>query len=732
MVIFMEPRISDRKADTVIASLGFPNSHRVEAVDFVGGICIAWYDTVTVEILLNHFQFIHCRVTAKKDGRSILVTSVYVSPHPSQRKIIWPHLRHLASAIHSPWVLFGDFNATLTTMERKGGAATTRPSKDFQAFVFDYGLRDMGYSSPDFTWSKGNTFVRLDRFICNSYWDEAFPEANVEHLFRLRSDHRLILLNVGHSRRSYSSGTFRYFTGWQTHEDFARMVCDNWIPSASMSETLIHFSKAADNWNKTIFDFIGTKKKILMARLKGIQISLATRKQKNKVTSLKLQDGTWCEEDDILLEEASRFFENLFSKDNISHEPFLSTVTYPELQPELVRHLQDVPSDDEIHAALSEMAPLKSPGWDGLHVEFFQRQWPIVGASVCRMIHVIFRGERLEASINRTIIVLIPKNDRPEAFSGFRPINLCTVLYKLLTKVVARRLKPLFPLLICPNQTSFIAGRSIVDNIIVNQEAIHSMRTAKNKQGWMAIKVDLEKAFDRLQWDFIEDSMLAAGFPPGIRRIIMDCISSSGIQVQWNGKLSRLFHPSQGIRQGDPLSPYLFVLAMERLGHLISASVQQGCWHPYRFTRNDSPLSHLFFANGLILYARADIQQAQIINEILTYFGAHSGHRVSKPKTHIYFSPNTNPDLQQAISSFLGYQRVESLGKYLGVLVLHQRLRCADYDFIVDKMKAKLSGWATRTLSMVGRITYAKSVLSAIPFYFIQTSMLPKKICNTI
>ncbi|GMI77033.1 hypothetical protein like AT3G24255 [Hibiscus trionum] len=160
---------------------------------------------------------------------------------------------------------------------------------------------------------------------------------------------------------------------------------------------------------------------------------------------------------------------------------------------------------------------------------------------------------------------------------------------------------------------------------------------------------------------------------------------------------------------------------MERLGHLISAYVQHGRCHPFCFARNGSPLSHLFFADDLILYARADIQQAQIINEILSYFGAHSGHRVSKPKTHIYFSPNSNLDLQQTISSYFGYQRVESLGKYLGIHVQHQRLKCADYDFIIDKVKIKLIGWKARSLFMAGRITYAKSVLSAIPIYFMQT-----------
>ncbi|GMI82239.1 hypothetical protein HRI_001893200 [Hibiscus trionum] len=378
------------------------------------------------------------------------------------------------------------------------------------------------------------------------------------------------------------------------------------------------------------------------------------------------------------------------------------------------------------------MAPLKSPGWDGLHADFFQKQWSTVGPMIVSMIQGIFQGQALETELNRTILALIPKKDSPLSFVDFRPISLCMVIYKLLSKVIVRRLKPIFPSIIEHNQTSFISGRSITENIIINQEVIHSMRQSKLRDGWMAIKVDLEKAFDRVRWDFISDSLLDAGLPANIRRIIMHSVTSSSFQIQWNGILSRPFWPQRGIRQGDPLSPYLFVLVMERLGHLINAAISSGEWKPFRFVRNGIPVSHLFFADDLILYAKALHNQASTIQQVLSTFGLHSGHRVNKRKTEIYFSPNSPPSVQAEISALLEYKQVDRFDKYLGVPVLHARATYTDFNFILDKMKAKLNGWASRTLSLAGRVTLAKSVLAAILVYFMQTCSLPKRVCSEI
>lgn len=145
------------------------------------------------------------------------------------------------------------------------------------------------------------------------------------------------------------------------------------------------------------------------------------------------------------------------------------------------------------------MKPLKAPGLDGLHAAFFQSHWRIVGPSLFQLVAQFFEEGIFEAQINETLITLIPKVPAPQNIKEFRPISLCTVPYKVITKVLANRLKSWLPHLVLPTQASFVAGRKITDNIIITQEVIHSMRSKRGSEGWMVIKVDLEKAYDWLR-----------------------------------------------------------------------------------------------------------------------------------------------------------------------------------------------------------------------------------------
>lgn len=153
---------------------------------------------------------------------------------------------------------------------------------------------------------------------------------------------------------------------------------------------------------------------------------------------------------------------------------------------------------------------------------------------------------------------------------GFRPISLCNTLYKPVAKSLVDRLKDAWSCLISPYQTSFVPGRRSSDNVILCQEFIHSFRYTKAKKGAVMMKVDLEKAYDRLEWSFIEESLIEAGIPNGVTKVIMSLVTFSSCQVLWNGDVTDEIKPSRDLRQGCPLSPYLFVLCVERLGQWLS------------------------------------------------------------------------------------------------------------------------------------------------------------------
>ena len=281
-------------------------------------------------------------------------------------------------------------------------------------------------------------------------------------------------------------------------------------------------------------------------------------------------------------------------------------------------------------------------------------------------------------------------------------------MYKAVTKIVANRLKPLLDHIISPNQCSFIPGRLSSDNIIIAQEVIHSMRNMKGKKGFMAIKIDLEKAYDCLRWSFMIDCLQELRLPDWLLRIVEACISSSSMQLLWNGSKSDVFNSSRGIRQGDPLSPYLFVLCVEKLAHLIQRQVDLGRWRPIRLTKNGLPLSHLFFADDLILFAEIGVDQVEVINECLSIFCDVSGQKVSMSKSRVFFSHNVNHNIKSQLSEFLGFSMAANLGKYLGVPLHHERVRNEHYQLVVDKVKQRLANWRGNSLSLAGRNTFDK------------------------
>ncbi|WJX23235.1 hypothetical protein P8452_12461 [Trifolium repens] len=325
---------------------------------------------------------------------------------------------------------------------------------------------------------------------------------------------------------------------------------------------------------------------------------------------------------------------------------------------------------------------------------------------------------------------MIPKVDTPESVSQFRPIALCNVTYKIITKVIVNRIKPLLNGIISPYQSSFIPGRTIHHNIIVAQEMVHSMAKMKGKRMFMSIKIDLEKAYDRLNWNFIENCMTECKFPHKLINIIHYCITSPSFRILWNGDKTGNFSPTRGIRQGDPLSPYLFVICMERLSHIIADQVEANYWKPMRAGKSGPQISHLLFADDLLLFAEASIEQAHCVMHCLDQFCQASGQKINNQKTQIFFSKNVDQQLKDDILQHTGFTHVDSLGKYLGANIAPGRTTRGKFQHIISKMQNRLSGWKHQCLSFAGRLTLTKSVLSSIPYYHMQYAKIPKTLCD--
>ncbi|MCH87793.1 ribonuclease H, partial [Trifolium medium] len=429
-------------------------------------------------------------------------------------------------------------------------------------------------------------------------------------------------------------------------------------------------------------------------------------------------DGAWIEDEDKLKELVNNFFKELFTEEVSAENCIRSDYKFVPIKADMVQELSCQISKEEIKNA--------APGPDGYPAGFYHRNWKVVEQSLCSFISQMWNSPSIIASINQTDICLIPKLDKPEFVNQFRPISLCNVSYKIITKIIVNRLKPLIPNIISPYQTGFVPTRNIHENIIVAQEMIHSMYKMRGKVGFFAIKVDLAKAYDRLRWSFIQDILVEVGLPENLINIIMHCVSTVTTNVMWNGKRSTFFRPERGIRQGDPMSPYLFVLCMDKLSHLIAKEVDNKDWMAMRAGRNGPHISHLMFADDLLLFGKATEKQMECTMRTLDKFSKMSGQMVSLEKTRIYFSKNVDAQTRRRLVRQSGFQETSNIGKYLGVPLIGGAPRKRDFQHLIDKVRNKLSGWKASHLSFAGRVTLSKSVIQAIPVYSMMTTLVPK------
>jgi mannosylglycoprotein endo-beta-mannosidase len=309
-------------------------------------------------------------------------------------------------------------------------------------------------------------------------------------------------------------------------------------------------------------------------------------------------------------------------------------------------------SDADIKNALFTIDDDKALGPDGFSSCFFKKSWDIVGQDFCRDVRDFFESGALLKQINHCIIALIPKSANATSASDFRPISCCNVIYKVIAKILAARLSHALASIISPMQNAFLGGRLMADNIHLVQELLRNYERKWTSPRCM-MKIDFRKAFDSVQWPFLHHLLLLLGFPSRFVHLVMQCVETASYSVAVNGSIYGFFHGMNGVRQGDPLSPYLFIVCMEYLSRMLHmASLSPG----FRFHPKCAPLGifHLAFADDVILLSRGDRHSVATLFQQLAIFGRTSGLDINASKSSIFFG-GVSANMKQLILSDTGF-----------------------------------------------------------------------------
>lgn len=252
------------------------------------------------------------------------------------------------------------------------------------------------------------------------------------------------------------------------------------------------------------------------------------------------------------------------------------------------------------------------------------------------------------------------------------------------------------------------------------------------KKSLFMISIDLTKAYDCLEWSFIRHCLHHFKLPASLIKLILSCISTPQSVVLINGRKSDPIMPTRGLRQGDPMSPYIFIMCLEYLSFLISKAVEAKFWVPIKIHGGDISFSHIFYADDLLLFGVNIPSTITAVNSIMALFSKLSGLQMNLNKSKIIFSTNSSVQQKFAACTALHIPEAASLGKHLGFPITKGAPKKEHFLHIIDSMKAKLSAWKATLLTPAGRIILIKSTLQSIPAYPMQMTTLPASICKQV
>ena len=445
-------------------------------------------------------------------------------------------------------------------------------------------------------------------------------------------------------------------------------------------------------------------------------LNLEKRNKSSKVIrKLKKENGEYLTNSRDVLEELRHYYRNLYSSERVDSHLFLQNIQNRiKLNLDDAAHCEGLLSAEDCRTALFSLPNGKSPGSDGLSVDFYKFFWPIIGDTVINSLNYAYNTSKLSNEQGRAVITLIPKVGKdPELLKNYRPISLLNTDYKICAKVLATRVKSILHIIISPNQTGFIKNRFIGENIRFVLDLVDYCKMY-NRQGLLLL-VDFEKAFDRIEWNFIHKCLHFFGFGDNFVNWFKTLYSASSGRVINNGYSCRDFSINRGVRQGCPLSPYLFIICAEILARSVN---DNSSIKGIRLFGTEVKL--LNYADDTTIFLDGSPGSLREVVDTFHALRAASGLKVNFEKSYLFplgSLVSNNP----LLPNIFNFKWTTGPVTMLGITFTNNRddLFKLNYTPKLSRLKRLLNLWSQRDLTPIGRITITKTLgLSQLVFLF--------------
>ncbi|XP_074293681.1 uncharacterized protein LOC141620810 [Silene latifolia] len=580
-----------------------------------------------------------------------------------------------------PWVVMGDFNIVRYAHEK---ISNTPPElmdmTDFNTCIAGCGLDDMQGSGSDFVWFnkqevKTRVYSKLDGVLVNADWLLSFTQTTAQFLPPGISDHCPAILSF--SDDPLPKKQFKFLNCWIDHPEFKTKVVEAWQITL-VGNSMHRLMAKLKNTRKYLKD-------LHLAHYSNIGNRINLKREELNQCFLALQQSPFSEvlihkertvsqeywslkeaETKILIQKAkvhdikhndasSKFFfvkiKERQQSQYIGEIQDINGTLHSGMQEDQVALTAPIPKD-EINSALFSIHSSKSSSIDGFSSGFFKAAWNIIADDFCLVVLDFFKTNFMPKQANVTLISLIPKKKIVNSVKDFRPISCCSIIYKTISKILTVRLQRVMDKLVGEEQAAFNSGRSLHGNVMLTQSLIKSY-SKKNLTPGCMLKVDISKAFDSIQWPFVQNMLSALNFPSPFIKWVMGCVTGAWYTLKMNGSHHGFFKGKSGVRQGDPLSPLLFVLCMEILSRILRVMRRDPnvSFHPKCVNMG---LTHLIFADDLLIFTRGDVPSVQKTAEVLQLFSSWPGLRANFDKSEAYFG-GVEHKLHSCTTNFLTY-----------------------------------------------------------------------------